>query len=106
MKNEVLNQDRNNKHNGNDINLPTGLHKVDSVSRVPSQHGYDAYDKDKNYLGSFDQAGAFFEADQFNDQYQPTFDANNNMLTRNQSDDYLFYNNIRTNIFDSNAHHK
>ena len=50
-----------NSNNKSDLNLPTCLHKVDSVSKVPSQHGYDAYDKDKNYIGSFDNEGAFLK---------------------------------------------
>merc|ERR1712244_56104 len=83
------------------ILLPSNMTKISSVSRVRSQHGYDAYDKNKNFVGSFDETGTFLEAEQFNDQYQPIFDPSQ-MLSRNQSDDYLFYNNIKTSIFDQN----
>ena len=109
VKPELLNsrKNNNNNNNNNDINLPAALPKVASVARVRSQHGYDAFDKDNNFVGSFGDDGTFFEAEQFNDQYQPTFDSSQMMLTRNQSDDHLFYSNIRNSIgFDANLNHK
>eukprot|EP01083_Nonionella_stella_P012429 35280_1 len=89
----------NNNINDNNMTLPNNMTKISSVSRVRSQHGYDAYDKDNNFVGIFDDEGAFYDAQQFNEQYEPTFD-HTNMLWRNQSDDYLFYNHLRNNIFD------
>jgi len=89
---------------GNGIALPSSMPRIASVSRVHSQHGYDAFDANQQFLGSFDGAGTFQEADQLNESghYQPTFDASN-MLSRNQSDDFMFYSNIRNSLFDD--HH-
>eukprot|EP00483_Globobulimina_turgida_P011000 UN11021 len=99
VKNELNNQ-QNVNVNVNNINLPLNMDKISSVSRVRSQHGYDAYDKDEKYVGTFGDDGAFFDADQLNDAHQPIFNQTQ-MLLRNQSDDYLFYNNIRNSIFES-----
>jgi len=93
----VKNERGENTNANSSVQLPSMLHKVGSVSRVRSQHGYDAFDAQNNFLGAFNDNGDFFDADHIG-QYQPTFDSSQ-MLMRNQSDDYLFYSNIRKDIF-------
>merc|ERR1712190_220725 len=90
----------NHNGNGNGIALPSSMPRIASVSRVHSQHGFDAFDANQQFLGSFDGAGTFLDADELNQngRYQPTFDPSN-MLNRNQSDDVLFYSNIRNSLF-------
>merc|ERR1719295_1581782 len=94
------NTNRNGTENGNGIALPSSMPRIASVSRVHSQHGFDAFDANQQFLGSFDGAGTFLDADELNQngRYQPTFDASN-MLSRNQSDDFMFYSNIRSSLF-------
>jgi len=80
--------------------LPTTMPKIASVSKVPSLFGFDAFDDNEQFLGSFDGAGGFMNAGQLSaTDYQPTFDASN-MLSRNQSDDNAFYSSIRNSLFD------
>merc|ERR1712228_366936 len=83
-----------------DMNLPTNMQKISSVSRVRSQHGYDAFDEDNNFIGCFDETATFYDAEQIG-AYQPNFD-HNQMLMRSRSDDKLFYQSIRSSIFDTN----
>eukprot|EP00484_Ammonia_sp_Unknown_P005938 CAMPEP_0197073024 /NCGR_PEP_ID=MMETSP1384-20130603/210395_1 /TAXON_ID=29189 /ORGANISM="Ammonia sp." /LENGTH=861 /DNA_ID=CAMNT_0042511849 /DNA_START=108 /DNA_END=2697 /DNA_ORIENTATION=- len=103
VKNEAIEREQRQNQNSS-MNLPAVLHKVDSVSRVRSQHGYDAYDTEGRFLGAFDDNGTFFDADQlqFDGEDPPIFDSAN-MLSRNQSDDHLFFNTIRRSIFDHNS---
>jgi len=83
----------------NGLALPSSMPRIASVSRVHSQHGYDAFDANQQFLGCFDGAGSFLEAEQLNEHYRPVFDPST-MLSRNQSDDSLFFRNLRNSIFD------
>merc|ERR1711933_603440 len=85
----------------NSVNLPTNMQKISSVSRVRSQHGYDAFDEHNNFIGCFDETATFFDAEQIGSSHQPSFD-HNQMLMRSHSDDRLFYESIRSSIFDTN----
>lgn len=83
------------------LNLPPSMPRIASVSRMPSQHGFDAFDANQQFIGSFDGAGDFLDAEQLhqNDNgYRPSFDPNN-VINRNHSDDFMFYNNLRNSIF-------
>jgi len=100
--NAVSNEVKPDKLPALSINLPPSMPRIASVSRMPSQHGFDAFDANQQFVGSFDGAGDFLDAEQLhqneNGAYRPSFDPNN-VINRNHSDDFLFYNNLRNTIF-------
>eukprot|EP01084_Bolivina_argentea_P272123 463228_1 len=80
------------------IHLPN-MHKIATVSRIRSQYGYDAFDENNKFVGVFNDQGQFMDANVL-DRYSPpkNFDPSQ-MIARNESNDMLFYDNIRSNIF-------
>lgn len=85
---------------GNGIALPSMMPRIVSVSRVHSDYGFDAFDSNQHFLGSFDGAGSFLEAERLNEngRYRPTFDPDTVLSRATNDDDFGFYDLITNSI--------